>query len=52
MLLRALLGLEPIDGRLLVDPVLPKIIERVELLEIPGQWGRADAFGRGRIELR
>jgi glycogen debranching enzyme len=52
LLMRTLLGLEPIDGRLLVDPAVPGVIERVELLGIPGAWGRADAFGRGRIDTR
>ncbi len=51
LLLRALLGLEPVDGKLLVDPALPTVIEHVELLGVPGRWGRADAFGRGRIDL-
>jgi hypothetical protein len=48
---RTLLGLEPVGGRLLVDPALPEAIERIELLDIPGRWGRVDAFGRGRIPL-
>jgi glycogen debranching enzyme len=52
LLLRALLGLEPVDGRLLVDPAVPTTIERVELIGIAGRWGIADAFGRGRIETR
>jgi glycogen debranching enzyme len=51
LLLRTLLGLEPIDGRLLVDPAMPTPIERLELVGIAGPWGRADAFGRGRIEM-
>jgi glycogen debranching enzyme len=51
LLLRVLLGLEPIDGRLLVDPAIPVAVERIELVDIAGPWGRADAFGRGRIEL-
>jgi glycogen debranching enzyme len=51
LLLRALLGLEPVGDQLLVDPALPRAIGRLELLEIPGRWGRWDAFGRGRIAL-
>ncbi|HEX7897148.1 MAG TPA: glycogen debranching N-terminal domain-containing protein [Planctomycetota bacterium] len=51
LLLRTLLGLEPVEGRLLVDPALPESIERIELTEIPGRWGRADAFGLGRLRL-
>jgi glycogen debranching enzyme len=49
LLLRALLGLEPVGDKLLVDPALPSAIGRLELLDIPGRWGRWDAFGRGRI---
>jgi glycogen debranching enzyme len=52
LLLRTMLGLEPIGEHLIVDPVLPVGIGRVELLEIPGRWGRIDAFGRGRVEVR
>jgi glycogen debranching enzyme len=48
LLLRTTLGLEPMGDHLIVDPVLPPGIGRVELLDIPGRWGRMDAFGRGR----
>jgi glycogen debranching enzyme len=48
LLLRALLGLEPVGRRLLVDPCLPSEIGWLQLLDIPGVWGRTDAFGRGR----
>jgi glycogen debranching enzyme len=51
LLLRVLLGMEPVQGRLLVDPALPGAIQRLELLGVPGRWGRADAIGRGRIPL-
>jgi glycogen debranching enzyme len=51
LLCRTLLGLEAVGGRLLVDPAMPEGIERIELLDIPGRWGRADAFGRGRISV-
>jgi hypothetical protein len=30
---------------------MPEVIERIELLDIPGRWGRADVFGRERIPL-
>jgi glycogen debranching enzyme len=49
LLLRTMLGLEPIGDRLLVDPALPRTIGRLELLDIPGRWGNFDAFARGRI---
>jgi glycogen debranching enzyme len=51
LLLRAILGLEPIDNRLLVDPAVPRRLGRLELLDIPGRWGRVDAFGRGRVDI-
>jgi glycogen debranching enzyme len=51
LLLRACMGMEPTDGILLVDPALPKSLGRVELVDIPGHWGKVDAFGRGRIDL-
>jgi len=50
LLLRAVLGLEPVGDRRLVDPALPRELGRVELLDIPGRWGRADAFGRSRAD--
>lgn len=48
LLLRTLLGLEPVGDHLIVDPALPHSLERLELLDIPGRWGKADAFGRTR----
>ncbi|HKA25807.1 MAG TPA: glycogen debranching N-terminal domain-containing protein [Gaiellaceae bacterium] len=48
LLLRTMLGLEPVDDLLVVDPELPVGIGHVALLDIPGRWGRVDAFGRGR----
>jgi glycogen debranching enzyme len=50
LLLRTMLGLEPLDGHLVVDPALPRRVGHLELLDIPGRWGRMDAFGRGRVE--
>jgi glycogen debranching enzyme len=50
LLLRTMLGLEPMGDHLVVDPVLPESIGRMELLDIPGRWGRIDAFGRGRVD--
>ena len=51
LLLRVLLGMRPIQESLLVAPAIPKTIERIELLGIPGRWGKADAFGRGMVDL-
>jgi glycogen debranching enzyme len=51
LLLRTMLGLEPIGDNLVVDPALPYGIGHLELLDIPGRWGRVDAFGRGRVHV-
>ena len=51
LLLRTTLGLEPMGEHLVVDPALPSGIGHLELLDIPGRWGRIDAFGRGRIDV-
>jgi glycogen debranching enzyme len=50
LLIRTMLGLEPSGDHLVVDPALPLGIGRIELLDIPGRWGRVDAFARGRID--
>ena len=51
LLLRTMLGLEPIGEHLVVDPALAVGIGHLELLDIPGRWSRIDAFGRGRVHL-
>jgi glycogen debranching enzyme len=51
LFLRSLLGLEPVGEKLLVDPAIPRKIERLELTGISGRWGLADAFGRGLIDI-
>ncbi len=51
LLLRTMLGLEPVGEHLVVDPVLPRSIGHLEILDIPGRWGKIDAFARGRLDL-
>jgi len=51
LLLRTMLGLEPQGDHLIVDPALAPNIGLVGLLDIPGRWGRVDAFARGRGAL-
>jgi len=51
LLLSTMLGLQPSGEHLVVDPALPQQIGRIELLDIPGRWGRVDAFGRGRVDV-
>jgi glycogen debranching enzyme len=51
LLLRTMLGIEPLGEHLVVDPALPAGVGRIELLDIPGRWGRTDAFGRRRADL-
>ena len=48
LFVRTLLGLDSDGEHLIVDPALPEPIGRLELLDIPGRWGRMDAFGRAR----
>ncbi|TDC81480.1 amylo-alpha-1,6-glucosidase [Micromonospora sp. KC606] len=45
LLVRTLLGLEPYGDDLVVRPAPPERFGRIELLDIPGRWGRVDAFG-------
>jgi glycogen debranching enzyme len=51
LFLRTMLGLEPIGDHLIVDPALPQDIGVLSLLDIPGRWGRVDAFGRGTVDV-
>jgi glycogen debranching enzyme len=51
LLLRTMLGLEPLGDHLVVDPALPESVGLLALLDIPGRWGRVDAFARGRFQL-
>ncbi|WBB79552.1 amylo-alpha-1,6-glucosidase [Micromonospora sp. WMMD882] len=51
LLIRTMLGIEPHEGHLAVEPRLPVGMGRIEVLDIPGRWGRVDAFARGRLEL-
>jgi glycogen debranching enzyme len=52
LMLRVLLGLEPIGQHLIVEPWLPDSIRELALYGIPGRWGRLDAFGHGRHQRR
>ena len=45
LLLRTILGLEPYGNDLVIAPALPTKLGRIELLDIPGRWGRIDAVG-------
>jgi glycogen debranching enzyme len=51
LLVRTMLGLEPVGDHLVVDPALPESVGLLALLDIPGRWGRVDAFARGRSQL-
>jgi glycogen debranching enzyme len=51
LLLRTMLGLEPLGEHLVVDPAVPVGIGRIELHDIPGRWGHIDAFGRGLVDV-
>jgi glycogen debranching enzyme len=49
--LRTMLGLEPRGDELGSDPVLPEGINRVELRDIPGRWGRAATTTEREMEV-
>jgi glycogen debranching enzyme len=51
LLMRTTLGLQPSGEHLVVEPALPSNIGQLELLDIPGRWGRIDAFGRGKVTV-
>jgi glycogen debranching enzyme len=51
LLIRVLLGLEPSDEELASSAALPETIERLELRDVPGRWGRADASARELEEV-
>jgi glycogen debranching enzyme len=48
LLLRIVLGLDPLGDHLIIDPALPEALGELQVLDIPGRWGRMDAFGRAR----
>jgi len=48
LLLRTMLGLNTSGQFLVTDPAVPPEIGYLAVLDIPGRWGRIDAFGRGR----
>ncbi|MFG2046787.1 glycogen debranching N-terminal domain-containing protein [Micromonospora sp. NPDC048935] len=48
MLLGTMLGLRPTGDNLLVNPAVPEGFGRLDLLDIPGRWGRSDAYARDR----
>lgn len=46
LFIRIMLGLEPLDNHLVTTPHLPPALPWLGLLDVPGRWGRADAYGR------
>jgi glycogen debranching enzyme len=48
LLIRMMLGMAPEGNHLVVEPALPAGIGWIELLDVPGRWGKADAIGRRR----
>jgi glycogen debranching enzyme len=47
LFLRTMLGLEPDGDRLRMEQAIPERIGHIDLLGIPGRWGRTDARTRG-----
>jgi glycogen debranching enzyme len=52
LMLRVLMGLEPMGEHLIVDPNLPDDIAEVVLLGIPGRWGRRNAYAHSNAAER
>jgi glycogen debranching enzyme len=51
LFLRTMLGLQPVAQQLVVDPAMPHTIKQMALQDIPGRWGRVDAYGRGKLVI-
>ncbi|MFG2103715.1 glycogen debranching N-terminal domain-containing protein [Micromonospora echinaurantiaca] len=49
LLLSTMLGLCPCGENMLINPALPKGFGRIELFDVPGRWGHADAYARDRV---
>jgi len=49
LMLRVMLGLDPVDGKLAVDPYLPPDRGPLALRGIPGRWGRTDAVAERAV---
>jgi hypothetical protein len=52
LLLRTVLGIDPVSEKPGLDAALPSSIGRLQVLDIPGRWGKVDAFRRGRVDTR
>jgi glycogen debranching enzyme/putative sterol carrier protein len=51
LLARAVLGLEPAGSQLTVDPHLPPAIGELDLIGIPGRWGRTEVSADAATSL-
>jgi glycogen debranching enzyme len=51
LLIRTMLGLEPMGDRLVVHPAVPKTLGQLKVPGISGRWGRADVFGSGSVAV-
>ncbi|WP_444951505.1 amylo-alpha-1,6-glucosidase [Micromonospora ureilytica] len=52
LLIRTMLGINPHEDHLAVDPALPTTFRQIALLDIPGRWGKRDAYARRRPDQR
>ena len=51
LLIRTMLGLEPMGDRLVDHPAVPKTLGQLQVSGIPGRWGRTDVFGSGSVAV-
>ncbi|HEY7269495.1 MAG TPA: SCP2 sterol-binding domain-containing protein, partial [Dehalococcoidia bacterium] len=51
LMMRVILGLQPQGAQLEVDPHLPAAIGQLEVVGIPGRWGRTDASADAATSL-
>ncbi len=51
LLIRTMLGLEPVGDRLATHPVVPKTLGQLQVSGIPGRWGHTDVYGKGRVAV-
>src|SRR5437016_1975512 len=49
LLIRTMLGLEPMGDRLMIHPAVPKTLGQLKVSGIPGRWGSTNVSGSGNV---